>query len=227
MDIKPKHRLVLWLGAAAALVLIIGVSVALAQGSGTQSTTPGQTQTTHGRPGPKGCRRGAWRGRGPGAVGQVTKVENNTITIKTAKGDEKSFSVNDQTKYLKRGGGQASLNDVTVGSEVAIRAAKPADSNGNPTAKAVLIGIPKPGERIVGQVSSVNGDSVTIQTPNGDKQVTIPGLTNGEKIGVVLGPDGSVRGLMYNVPQRPAGQGGPQPGANTPQPQTSTQSSQT
>lgn len=185
---------------AAAAVLVVGVGYAMAQ-----TTTSGQSgqqaqKVRGGQAGP---------GRGKHLLGgEVIKVEDSTITVKTLKGDEKSVKVDDQTKYRKPPNSTATLADVTVGEKVGIMLGKVTDGE-DPITKTVIIGEPK-GDKgadrpkpVVGEVTAVNGDTVTIKTADGDKQVKLPAITTGMRLGVVSGADGAVRGVQYNPPQRP------------------------
>jgi hypothetical protein len=193
---KNKHRLLIVAALAAVLMLVVGIGLALAQSGGTSTQpAPGQTQG-HG-PGFRGRAKGRMIG------GSVTRVENNTITLKAAAGGEKTVKVDDATRYVKPGG-KATLADVKPGERVRILLKQPA-SSGDLTARVVRIG--KPGARrkaMVGNITSINGNTVTIHTANGDKQFTAPQLQQGERVGVMTGPDGSVSGIIYNPPHKPA-----------------------
>lgn len=184
---------------AALLALVIGASYAAAQDQ-TQTT---EGQTTQNSDGPR---------RGHLVGGEVVKVENGTITLKTIKdGTEKSFKVDDQTRYRKDGK-DASLADVTTGEKIGVILGKKPEDGSDPTARAVMIGKPEagagPGKRLggepaVGTVKAINGDTVTITTASGDKQVKLPVITQGMKLGVVTGADGTVHAVMYNPPDKP------------------------
>ncbi|MHB8858167.1 MAG: hypothetical protein ACYC6Z_01590 [Thermoleophilia bacterium] len=195
---------------AAMLALISGAGFAFAQDQPAQ----GQTQTQGQGPGGPGRARLARHMM----AGEVVKVEDNTITLNTLKNGEKSVKVDDKTKYRKDGK-DATLGDVTQGEKVAIVLGKKPDDGSDPVARAVIVNPPAPRDnRAVGTVKAVNGDTVTLQTPQGDKQVKIPAVTQGMRLGVVTGPDGSVIGLMYNPPEKPQGapaappEGGPPEG---------------
>lgn len=196
---------------AAVAALVIGTSVAMAR----QSTTAVDAQYG---PGPG---QGHGPGRpGPGKhmmAGEVTKIDGSTITLKTLKGEEKSVQVDGNTKYRKPPDGQASLADVKVGEKIGVML-DPASQDPNLLAKAIMIGEPPArGSAVVGDVVSVNGDTLTIKTAGGaEKQVQLPAITQGSRVGVQLGPDGAVRGVMYNPPQRP--QGAPDGQGNPPEP---------
>ncbi|MHB1465071.1 MAG: hypothetical protein ACYCXU_08155 [Thermoleophilia bacterium] len=193
---KNKHRLLIVAALAAVLMLVVGIGLALAQSGGT-STQPAPGQPQGRGPGFRGRARGCMMG------GSVTRVENNTITLKAAAGGEKTVKVDEATRYV-RPGGKATLADVKPGERVRILLKQPA-SSGNLTARVVRIG--KPGARrkaMVGNITSINGNTVTIHTANGDKQFTAPQLQQGERVGVITGPDGSVTGIIYNPPHKPA-----------------------
>lgn len=207
---QAKHRTILIAVLTAALVLVVGIGYALAQ-----ATTETQTTTDQGQQvapaegtGPfwDGFGRGCFR-RGHMIGGEVTQVENNTITLKTESGEEKAVKVNDQTSYVKKDG-NGSLDDVKPGEKVAVVLAKNQEGTDELIAKVVLIGIPDNGagkqRPIVGELSAIGSDgTLTIKTPEGDKQVKLPELTQGMRIGVITGPDGQVRGVLYNPPQHP------------------------
>ena len=206
---KNKHRLLIIGLLTALLVLVAGIGLAVAQSGGSSQPAPGQQG-----PGP------GFRGRARGAMvaGAVTQVKDDTITVKTAANGDKTVKVDDKTTYIKQGG-KATLADVKPGEQVRIMLIRPA-GNGEPTARAVMIGKAGFGRRngAVGNITQVNGNTVTIHTASGDKQFTIPQLAPGERISVITGPDGSVKGIMFNPPQKPAGPpaGGGQSGNQTP-----------
>ena len=185
---------------AAMLALISGAGFAFAQDQPAQGQTQAQGQ---GKGGPGRARLARHM-----MAGEVVKVEDNTITLNTLKNGEKSVKVDDQTKYRKDGK-DATLGDVTQGEKIAIVLGKKPDDGSDPVAKAVIVNPPAPkapkDQRAAGTVKAVNGDTVTLQTPQGDKQVKIPAVTQGMRLGVVTGPDGSVIGLMYNPPEKPQG----------------------
>jgi len=200
-----KSRMLLVGVTAAFLALAIGAGYASAQ-----DQQQGQSAT------------GEFQGRGQRgrhlAAGEVVKVENGTITIKTLKdGEEKSFKVDDQTRYRKEGG-DATLEDVKVGETIGIALGARPEEGQDPVAKAVIIGKPGDGPRgdrpggtpTVGTVTALNGDTLTINTADGDKQVKLPAITNGMRIAVVTGADGAVHAVMYNPPERPQGQPAPE-----------------
>lgn len=220
--VERKSRWVLVAGMAAAILLLAGIGYAFAQEQ-PQAAPQGEAQEGRFGPGgPDGGSGGPGGGRGmpPGLRGkvmggEVVKVEDNTITLKTRSGEEKSVKVDENTKYRKKDG-DASLDDVKPGEKIGVRLAK-AEEGSEPTAKAVIIGEPPQGggqnrpQPIVGEITQINGDTVTIKTAEGDKQVKIPGLTQGMRVGVVADEDGTARVVMYDPPERPQG-GPPGPG---------------
>lgn len=191
-----RKRSILVVGAALALVLLFGIGYAVAQEA--PAAPPGENRPDGPPPGQQGRLMG----------GEVVKVENDVITIKTRRGEEKAVKVDDKTKYRTRDG-EATLADVKAGEKAGIRLAQGQDGE-QLLAKQVLIGEPEgAGERprpVVGEVVRIEGDTVTISTPEGEKQVKLPQLTEGMRIGVITGEDGSVRSVLYNPPEPPAGQ---------------------
>lgn len=203
-------------------MLIVGITaafLALAMGAGfasAQDQEQGQAATGEfQRPGPGGRHL---------AGGEVVKIEDGTITIKTLRnGEEKSFKVDDQTRYRKDGA-DATLEDVKVGEMIGVALGELPEEGEDPVAKAVLIGkpgnVPEGGRRggtpVVGTVSSLNGDTLTITTEDGEKQVKLPAITNGMRIAVVTGEDGAVHAVIYNPPERPEGEPAPGDAAGAP-----------
>jgi hypothetical protein len=193
-----KKRNILILGMlAAVLALGLGAAVALAESSDDGPAAPADW-----RPGP-----------GPGLRhdllgGEVVKVDGNAITIKKQSGEEKTVTVNDQTRYRKPPDGEASLADVKAGEKVGIRLDREAEGD-QLVARAVIVGEPPQdgvhrGRPMIGEVTAVDGDTLTISTPDGDKQIKIPPVEVGSRVGVINAPDGTVRGMLFNVPDRPA-----------------------
>ncbi|MBI5870235.1 MAG: hypothetical protein HZB44_04655 [Actinobacteria bacterium] len=198
-----KSRMLLVGITAAFLALAIGAGYASAQDQPEGQAATGEFQG----PGPR---------RGHLAAGEVVKIEDGTITIKTLKdGTEKSFKVDDQTRYRKDGA-DATIDDVKVGEKIGVAIGELPEEGQDPVAKAVLIGKPGAGDGpgrgrlggtpTVGTVSSLNGDTLTITTADGDKQVKLPAITSGMRIAVVTAEDGTVRAVMYNPPERPEGE---------------------
>lgn len=199
IGIKKGSKLLLITALVGLMVLVAGVGYALAQ----EGNSPGSDPDRSPEP-----------GRGPGKhmmAGEVIKVENNTVTLKTRGGEEKSVKVDDQTDYRKPPDGQASLTDVKPGEKIGIKLKEPGDG-GELTARVILIGEspqgPGPrgklrGHAALGEVTAVNGDTVTVTTSQGDKQFKLPAIAQGSRIGVIATEDGSVRGILYDPPENP------------------------
>ena len=209
---------------AAVLVMLAGAGYAFAQ---TSESAAGDATAGQGNADGQGrTLRGELRKHM--MAGEVIKVEGTTITIKTLKGEEKSVNVDDQTRYRKDGN-DATLADVKTGEKVAVVGGKKPEEGQVPVAKAVLIG--KPGNEgpggpggplggkkpVVGEVTALSGDTVTIKTAEGDVQVKMPVISNGMRIAVVQGDDGTARIVMYDPPERPQGDQGPPPDAGGPE----------
>lgn len=205
---KRKHGMVLVSALAMVLVLAAGIGYAFAQ-------EPPQGQPQQGQLGPGGPGGPGGRGgfmppgqRGRLLAGEVVKVEDNTITLKTRRGEEKAVKVDDKTRYRKKDG-QASLEDVKPGEKVGVRLAK-AEEGAEPTAKLVLIRDPQGGRPhpTVGEITRIEDDTITINTAEGEKQVKIPALTQGMRVAVVTGEDGTAKVVIYNPPERAEGMPG-------------------
>lgn len=210
-----RSRKALLLGSLAVLAaLAIGTGVAMAQ----QGEAPsGATDDAVFRPG-----MGPMGPDGPGRGrhlmgGEVIKVEGNTITIKTLKGEEKAVKVDDNTKYRKPPDGAATLADVKAGEKVGVLLDRSSTAD-NLLARAVMIGEPPArGSAVIGEITKVDGNKVTIKAADGsEKEVELPAISQGNRLGVMLGPDGAVRGVMYDPPERPAD--APDDGAPAPDP---------
>lgn len=201
-----KSRMLLVGITAAFLALAIGAGYASAQDQEQGQAASGEFQG----PGQKGRHL---------AAGEVVRIEEGTITIKTLRdGEEKTFKVDDQTRYRKDGA-DATIEDVKVGEKIGVAIGPLPEEGQDPVAVAVIIGKPgngdgqpgRPGGKpVVGNVTAVNGNTLTISTAEGDKQVTLPTITNGMRIAVVTAEDGTVHAVMYNPPERPQGEAPPE-----------------
>lgn len=207
LKMRTGRKTVLIAALAALAVMVLGVGYAVAQSDDAAAPAAGEQ-----RLGPPGGGFGG-PGGGPGGRpgkhmmgGEVLSVDGDTINIKTFRGEEKAVTVNEETKYLKPPDGEGSLADVQPGVRIGIALNKD-DQGENPIAKAVIIGVPEPGERgdiTVGEVQSIDGDKVVIKTADGTtKEITLPAITEGMRLGVATAPDGTVKGLMYAPPERP------------------------
>lgn len=205
-----KSRMLLVGITAALLALAMGAGYASAQDQEQGQAASGEFQG----PGPKGRHL---------AAGEVVRIEEGTITIKTLRdGEEKTFKVDDKTRYRKDGA-DATIEDVKVGEKVGVAIGPPPEEGQDPVAIAVIIGKPGNsdgppggGKPVVGNVTAVNGNTLTISTAEGDKQVTLPTITNGMRIAVVTAEDGTVHAVLYNPPERPQGETPPEDTAGGP-----------
>jgi len=226
---KRKHQ---WMMVVPVMAAVMALILAVAAGVGYAEDQDPAAPADQGFPGGPHMGRGLARHT---IGGEVVKVEDNTVTVKLVlTGDEIAVKVDDQTKYRKDGN-DATLADVQPGVKAAFIIREiPADGE-DPLANAVIIGEPgEPGQHmrdgrqgVVGTVSAINGDTVTIQTADGEKQVKLPAVTQGMRIGVVVDADGTVHGVMYNPPEIGQGaQGTSTTGGNTATPSTTTSGTQ-
>lgn len=209
---------------AAGMVMLAGASYASAQS--TDNAAGAATTEQSGGDG-QGAPAAGQRGRHLMA-GEVVRFEAGTITVKTLRGEEKNVKVDDSTKYRKDGG-EATVDDIKAGEKIAVGLGKKPEEGQDPVAKVVMIGEPPkdgqggPGGRlngkkpVVGEVTALNGDTVTIKTAEGDVQVKLPAITAGQRLAVVQGDDGTAKIVMYDPPERPQGQEGQEPPAPEPE----------
>ena len=257
------------LAAAAALVIVGVVAVmAAAPSSATganPSATSGPNATTApaatGAPpnGSDGARRGpggpfgflgpAIRGLlgpfglgGPGHQGlggfgfgdiTITAINGSDLSLKTADGWTRTITVTSSTTITKAGK-TIGVSDLAVGDHV--RFAQQRESNGSYTVTRIVVVLPT----VIGQVSAVNGDTITVTQPgNTTATIHVDGSTtyqvNGQagslkdvKVGsIVVGEgtqrsDGSLDAATVRTGDRPAGgfgprwkgNGGPKPNAS-------------
>lgn len=198
---KERKKYLLVAIAAAILTLAVSAGLALAE----DDAVPAGTAIAERGPGGPG----GFGGPGERAMmigGEVVSVSDSAITIKTIRNDEEAaVTINADTTYRNRDG-EAALSDVVPGSKVGIKLTEPRAEGVELVAETVLIDPPlsdRP-HPAVGDVTAVDGDTVTISTADGEKQFTIPEITEGMRLGVAADDDGNVKGLMYDPPQRPA-----------------------
>ncbi len=115
----------------------------------------------------------------PGAGGNVTKVDGATITV-SDRGGSKTIITDAATRILKAGQA-ATLADITAGSK--IRANGTLNSDGSLKAEQVVIELP----REHGAVSKVDGATITLTDPRGNKTETIVTNANTQFL-LVSGP---------------------------------------
>lgn len=81
--------------------------------------------------------------KGQGTRGLVLSVEGDSFTIKNLAGDELTFLVDDDTRFVSRGGQVQSLDDLEPDMRVGVKYIEQED--GSLLAKAVIVGNPRPG----------------------------------------------------------------------------------
>lgn len=206
---KGRKKLAVTATMLLAVVMAIGAGMAVAQSpeseapavEGANQFGPGGHM---GPGGPGGHMRPGEGHRGAMAGGEVVSVDGETITLNTLRGEETTVKVNGDTIY-RNSDGDASLTAVVAGEKIGVvLTEKPAEGE-DAVAKVVMIGAPdrmqhKPA---VGEVTAVDGNNVTINTPDGEQQFTIPAIEVGSRLGVAADEDGNVKGLMYDPPERP------------------------
>jgi hypothetical protein len=128
-------------------------------------------------------------GRGPGGNfqgvgGEITKIEGNTLTLTTFRGETAKVSVVDSTRIMKERA-EAKLIDLKVGDRVMVRGQQ--DKNGVWVAEGVHVGGaggmrggpggagPNPADNgktfIAGTVTKIDGLKLTVKKPDGSEQV--------------------------------------------------------
>lgn len=199
---KKSRKAALSVALALVMALAVGSGLALAQSdSDTGTAGDGSVQNDDWAPGGPG---GPGHFGRPGLMvgGEVVSVEGDIITLNTPRGDQKQVQVNGDTAYRKDGN-DASLADVVAGERIGIALDGKPEEGETPLAKAIIIGAPdqqRP-HPAVGEVTAVDGNNVTINTADGEKQFTLPEVQTGSRIGVLADEDGNVKGLMYDPPE--------------------------
>jgi len=178
---------------------------------------------------------------GRGGVGfgdiTITAIDGSNLSLKTADGWTRTISVAVSTTITK-GGKTISVGDLAVGDH--IRFAQQHESNGDYTVTRIVVVLPT----VVGQVSAVDGDTITVTQRGGTKTtIHVDGSTtyqvNGAagklsdvKVGSIViaegtqRSDGSLDAANVRTGDRPAAgsrpnwkhEGGPKPGASLPVP---------
>lgn len=103
--------------------------------------------------------------------GQVTAIEDTTLTVKTP-GGERQVTINDETRFRIRGVENPTIADVKVGDYVLAKGEP--DSAGTFVAQAILV---VSGQRVgqfvaQGTVSAIEETTLVLDTLQGEKQVT-------------------------------------------------------
>ncbi len=139
-------------------------------------------------------------------IGQVTAVGDNTFTLKLLDGKTVQIAVDDDTRFRKAGGGEASFADITVGRWVAGAVKPPQEGEEGVLHARVVIILPEDFDparlknihRYPGKVSTVGNDSLTIQTRDG--QSLTFAVTDQTRF---RSRDGAVKGLDDLKPEMP------------------------
>jgi hypothetical protein len=163
-----------WLvGAIGAVALIlalgfaVGAAISGAQAAGGSSNFALFQQAGRGH-------GGSWDGRGGpgrGAMGlTVTKVSAQTITAQRRDGTSLTVHVSSSTVY-ERAGKQVSLSAVTTGETIGVMGQRNSDGSVNAARVIILL----PGYR--GQVTAVNGSTITISDPQGTHVIHVSRAT--------------------------------------------------
>ena len=108
-------------------------------------------------------------------IGQVTAVGNNAFTLKLLNGKTVQIAVDEDTRFRKAGGGEASFADITVGRWVAGAVKPPQEGEEGVLHARVVVILPedfdpaqwKGVHRYPGKVTAVGSDNFTIQTRDG------------------------------------------------------------
>lgn len=171
----------------------------------------------------------------------ITAIDGSNLSLKTADGWTRTITVTGSTTITKAGKTIA-VGDLAVGDH--IRFAQQHESNGTYTVTRIVVVLPT----IVGQVSAVNGDTITVTQKGGTKAtIHVGGSTTyqvngaaGSLSDVKIGSnviaegtqrsDGSLDAAIVRTGDRPAGgpgpnwkrDGAPKPGAATPAPTSGT-----
>ena len=139
-------------------------------------------------------------------IGQVTAVGDNTFTLELLNGKTVQIAVDDDTRFRKVGGGEASFADITVGRWVAGAVKPPQEGEEGVLHARVVVILPedfdparwKDVRRYPGKVTAVGNDSLTIQTRNG--QSLTFAVTDQTRF---RSRDGAVKGLGDLEPDMP------------------------
>jgi hypothetical protein len=169
--------------AGAAVLFAVGVAAAMGAspspstgpGAGAStapdaSTAPGTSTAPTSTNPPKGDRPGFGAGPGPfglpafGGFGfgdiTISTISGSSLSLKTADGWTRTIAVTDSTKIMK-GGATIAVGDLAVGDKV--RFAETRNADGTYSVSAINVILPT----VVGQVSAISGDTLTITQPGG------------------------------------------------------------
>lgn len=126
------------------------------------SAAPGTTKPDGGR-GRGGFGPGFFRG-GFGRIGfndiKITTINGSDLSLKTADGWTRTITVTSTTTITK-GGAKIAVDDLAVGDQIHFAQERAAD--GTYTVTAIVVVLPT----VVGQVSAIDGDTLTVTQPGG------------------------------------------------------------
>lgn len=217
------HKLMKFAAVAAATVALLGsAAFAYAQTATPTPATPSAAADTLGQR-PPGGRPGR-------AGGTVIAVTADALTLETRDGQTVTVAISDTTTVrLVEGHATGSLSDIVVGAEVRVRGQRNAADSAAP---AVEIMVEPSGDEASGQVTAVDGATLTLTDrtgatltvtttaatvyQGGPDQTTAPtAATVGQRVHAygVAQADGSVTARLVLVNDRPAGGHGGHGGA--------------
>jgi hypothetical protein len=108
-----------------------------------------------------------------GLRGQVVAIEGNVLLVKPASGLERSVIIGDDTRLFLPGVAEPSLEDIEVGHYVGVWGET--DDAGALLAR-VVVAVPaelaRRGRVVWGQVASIDGAVLTVDSPRGERAVT-------------------------------------------------------
>jgi len=151
-----------WIAGLISLVLVLAVAGAAV--AAPQFAEPADP------PNPPGPRGGPGRGPGfrpPHLTGEITELGDDQFTMTLRIAATITVEVDEQTQYI---GSLDSFADLEEGMQVAVAGKR--SGEGTLLAKVLMNTADKPlGTRIGGEVTAVGSNSLTIETPNGEKFV--------------------------------------------------------
>jgi len=173
-----------WLkiGGIAILVVVVGVvmwgAVAFAQDAaaasrilpdfarGRMGRMMGEKMGAFAGPGRDDLRGGPGHGRG--THGEVTEVDEDSLTLLNRDGETVEVKLTDETKvFLGESRSEGSLSDIAVGQNVGVRARE----NDEGTLEALAIMILPEGDHLGGRVTGVDGSAISIENPDGSATI--------------------------------------------------------
>ena len=125
------------------------------------------------------ARLGAGAGRPFGAGGVVTALSSSSITVSGPASSTSTFAISSSTTFTKERA-SASVSQVVVGDRVRITPT----STGSSAAANIDVELPS----LMGKVTAVNGDAISITGPNGvSNEVIVSSTTSYTKSGASVG----------------------------------------